>query len=31
MGAALGETAVLATAVLYQRHTDWHRRRPPIS
>jgi aspartyl-tRNA(Asn)/glutamyl-tRNA(Gln) amidotransferase subunit A len=31
MGPALGETAVLAAAALYQRHTDWHKRRPPIS
>ncbi len=30
MGPALGESSVLATAVLYQRHTDWHKRRPPI-
>jgi aspartyl-tRNA(Asn)/glutamyl-tRNA(Gln) amidotransferase subunit A len=25
----LGEHAVLAAAELYQRHTDWHHRRPP--
>jgi aspartyl-tRNA(Asn)/glutamyl-tRNA(Gln) amidotransferase subunit A len=25
----LGEHAVLAAAELYQRHTEWHRRRPP--
>jgi aspartyl-tRNA(Asn)/glutamyl-tRNA(Gln) amidotransferase subunit A len=31
MGPALGETAVLAAAVLYQQHTGWHKRRPPIS
>ena len=31
MGPALGETAVLAAAALYQQHTNWHKRRPPIS
>ncbi len=29
VGPPLGDDAVLAAAVLYQRHTDWHRRRPP--
>jgi len=29
VAAPLGEHAVLAAAELYQRHTEWHRRRPP--
>jgi aspartyl-tRNA(Asn)/glutamyl-tRNA(Gln) amidotransferase subunit A len=30
-GPPLGEPAVLALAAAYQRHTDWHRRTPPLS
>lgn len=31
VGRALGEGAVLAAAGLFQNHTDWHRKRPPVS
>ena len=31
VGRALGEATVLAAAVFFQRHTDWHRKRPPVS
>ena len=30
VGRALGEATVLAAASLFQRHTDWHRKRPPV-
>jgi len=30
VGAPLGDDKVLAAAQLFQRRTDWHRRRPPI-
>lgn len=30
VGPVLGEHAVLAAATLFQRHSDWHRKRPPI-
>lgn len=31
VGRALNEHAVIAAARLYQEHTDWHRKRPPLS
>lgn len=31
VGRVLGEEKVLAAARLFQQHTDWHRKRPPIS
>ncbi len=31
MGRALDDQSVLDAANLYQRHTDWHKRRPPLS
>jgi aspartyl-tRNA(Asn)/glutamyl-tRNA(Gln) amidotransferase subunit A len=31
VGRALNEAAVLAAARLFQEHTDWHRRRPPLA
>jgi len=30
MGRALDDQAVVATACLFQRHTEWHRQRPPV-
>jgi aspartyl-tRNA(Asn)/glutamyl-tRNA(Gln) amidotransferase subunit A len=30
LGRVLGDTEVLAGATLYQQHTDWHKRRPPL-
>ncbi|HEY6328923.1 MAG TPA: amidase, partial [Blastocatellia bacterium] len=30
VGRPLGEDLVVATARLYQQHTDWHRKRPPV-
>jgi len=31
VGPVLGEHLVLAAATLFQQHTDWHRKRPPIA
>src|SRR6516225_4073507 len=31
VGRALDEDKVLAAARLFQRHSDWHRNRPPIT
>ena len=31
MGRALDDEAVIAAANLFQAHTDWHRRRPPLT
>jgi aspartyl-tRNA(Asn)/glutamyl-tRNA(Gln) amidotransferase subunit A len=31
VGRALDDTAALAAARLFQRHTDWHRRRPTVA
>jgi aspartyl-tRNA(Asn)/glutamyl-tRNA(Gln) amidotransferase subunit A len=30
VGRALADVTVLAAATLFQRHTDWHRKRPPV-
>jgi aspartyl-tRNA(Asn)/glutamyl-tRNA(Gln) amidotransferase subunit A len=30
LGRVLGDAEVLAGASLYQQHTDWHKRRPPL-
>ncbi len=31
VGPALGENLVLFAATLFQQHTDWHRKKPPVS
>jgi aspartyl-tRNA(Asn)/glutamyl-tRNA(Gln) amidotransferase subunit A len=31
IGRALNDRAVIETARLFQKHTDWHRQRPPIN
>ncbi len=31
VGPVMGEDRVLTAAILFQQHTDWHRKRPPLS
>ena len=31
LGRALNDSAVIAAAHVFQAHTDWHRKRPPIA
>ena len=31
IGPALGESKVLSAAALFQQHTDWHRKHPPLT
>ncbi len=31
LGQVLNDDAVIATAEMYQAHTDWHRKHPPLT